>query len=168
MEKHDEERTSRIWEKMEKARVAMVTLMTDGKLTSRPMTIQDIEEPGTIWFFTGHDTSLAQAIGSGAQANVAVSDHDESLYVSVAGQAAIVDDMDRKKELWNAFAKAWFPGGVDDPNLALLRVDIGSAEYWDSDHAKMTQMLMMAKAAVTGRPPTNIGEHGKLDAPRAS
>jgi hypothetical protein len=43
-------------------------------------------------------------------------------------------------------------------------VHIVKAEYWDVNDSKMVQMLKMAKAAVTGKPPTDMGEHRKVGA----
>jgi general stress protein 26 len=33
-------------------------------------------------------------------------------------------------ERWNSGAEAWFEGGKDDSNVALLQVHAESAEYW--------------------------------------
>jgi hypothetical protein len=44
----------------------------------------------------------------------------------------------------------------------LLAVRIVEAEYWDVDDSKMVQLLKMAKAAMTGETPKNLGEHKKL------
>lgn len=164
MKSSEHEASSRIWKKTEKIRVAMVTLMESGTLVSRPMTMQEIEAGQTIWFFAGRDSRLVQNIGNEAPVNVSVVDHDDSLFVSVAGRARLVEDKAKAKALFNAFALAWFPGGANDANLALVKVEIESAEYWDSDHGRMMQLMMMAKAAVTGHPPTGIGEHRALDA----
>ena len=83
-------------------------------------------------------------------------------YVSVSGTARIVENMARKEELWNAMVKAWFPKGVDDPELALIAVDVTKAEYWDVKSSKLVQLFTMAKAAVTGAPPVDMGEHGTV------
>jgi general stress protein 26 len=56
-------------------------------------------------------------------------------------------------------ASAWFPGGLDDPHLALINVDIHSAEYWDSASSKMTQLFAVAKGIFTGQRPADVGEH---------
>jgi len=61
--------------------------------------------------------------------------------------------------LWSAAAKAWFPGGVDDPDLQLLRVQVQHAEYWDVKESRMVQLFKMAKAVVTGERPRGMGEH---------
>ena len=62
--------------------------------------------------------------------NVAYANVDDDDYVSVSGRASISSDETLKKKLFNTIAKAWFPGGVDDPNLALLAVHIEEAEFW--------------------------------------
>jgi general stress protein 26 len=53
--------------------------------------------------------------------------------------------------LWNPFYKAWFPDGLDDPHLGLLRVDVEKAEYWDSPNSKVVQLAGFVKALVTGQ-----------------
>ena len=58
--------------------------------------------------------------------------------------------------------EAWFPKGVDDPDLALVQVRITHADYWDVKTNKLMQLFKMAKAAVTGNPPDDMGEHGKV------
>lgn len=59
--------------------------------------------------------------------------------------------------------EAWFPKGVDDPDLALVQVGITHADYWEAKDSKLTQLFKMATAAVTGRPPTDMSEHGRVD-----
>ena len=152
--------TAKIWNKVRKVRIGMLTLASEGgTLTSRPMTIQQVEAPDVLWFFTAKHGGLAEKIGVGASANITVADHGDSLYVSASGSVRLVDEPAKARELWNVLAKAWFRGGLDDPNLALMRLNIETAEYWDSDHSKMVQLLLMAKAAATGKPPLSIGSH---------
>jgi general stress protein 26 len=143
----------------------MLTTAAGERLISRPMTIQQVDpSPTVVWFFTTRDGMLAASVANGGPANLSVTDHADSFYVSISGSARLVDDRAKAEDLWSTMAKAWFPGGIDDPNLALVRMDVDAVEYWDSDHSKMVQMLMMAKAAVTGSPPTDIGTHGTLGA----
>jgi general stress protein 26 len=81
-------------------------------------------------------------------------------WVSLVGRAAIVDDRQKLADLWNTFAEAWLPGGPDDPEAALLRVDIDSAEYWDTPGGKIASLLSFAKTKITGD--TYDAEHAKL------
>jgi len=69
--------------------------------------------------------------------------------------------MGKKQALWNDFAKAWFKGGVNDPDLALVRVRIEHADYWDVKENKLVQLYKQAEAALTGKAP-KLGEHGHV------
>lgn len=40
---------------------------------------------------------------------------------------------ERLDKQWSQVVEAWFPGGKDDPNLLMLRMDLGEAEIWNSD-----------------------------------
>jgi hypothetical protein len=57
--------------------------------------------------------------------------------------------------------QAWFPGGENDPDLALLCVRITHAHFWDVKENKLTQLYEMSKAAMTGKRP-DIGKEGEI------
>ena len=94
--------------------------------------------------------------------NVVYADPSADRYVSISGTAALVEDHAKKQQLWSRLAAAWFPGGATDPDLALVRVKITHASYWHVEQCKLVQLLLMAKAAVTGKPPTELGEHAEI------
>ena len=138
----------------------------DGALHSHPLTTQNksIDEGATLYFFVPKDGDIARHVASDGSVNVAYANTDADSYVSIAGEASLLEDQAKKEELFTTMAKSWFPKGVTDPNLGLLAVRIVDAEYWDVDDSKMVQLLKMAKAAITGKPPTDMGEHKKLGA----
>ena len=55
--------------------------------------------------------------------------------------------------------KAWFVGGIDDPDLALVQVKIAHTHIKEN---KLTQLYVMAKAAMTGEKPAPLGESGEV------
>ncbi|SMP49018.1 pyridoxamine 5'-phosphate oxidase family protein [Noviherbaspirillum suwonense] len=138
------------------------TLDPDGKLSSRPMTSQQLDDDGNLWFFTSDVTDFVRHLNEHPNVNVAFSDPDDSLYVSVAGHAELTRDRAKIDELWSPLVSAWFDGGKDDPHLALIKVDVSSAEYWDTHSSKMTQLYALAKSALTGKAPRDLGEHKKI------
>jgi len=84
--------------------------------------------------------------------------------VAVSGRATLVTDKAKIKELWHEMLKAWFPEGIDDLNIALVKVNPDGAEFWDSPSSSMVQLFGMAKAMVTGEPyRPGPGEHGKIN-----
>lgn len=138
------------------------TIDGNSVMTSRPLTQQQIDDDGQMWFFTSDEAEFTQDLRSHPSVNVSFADTNDSVYVSVTGHAELLKDRAKAEELWNPLVKAWFPGGLDDPHLALLKVKIESAEYWDAGSSKMKQFFEMAKAAITGEKPRDIGEHGTV------
>lgn len=79
---------------------------------------------------TDHVAALAQ------ESEVALTFSSRGAWVALSGHAHVVDDNAKLAELWTSFAEAWLPGGPEDPEAVLLRVDVDSAEYWDSPAAR--------------------------------
>ena len=72
-------------------------------------------------------------------------------WVSLTGQATIVDDVAKKKELWNGGVEAWLPQGPEDPSVVLVKVDGDTAEYWDSPGGRLATAFSFVKAKATGQ-----------------
>lgn len=156
--------TDSLWKKIEHVRVGMLTTVGDDQaLYSRPMTSQKVDADGLLWFFASDHAAVSKSIEKNPEVNVSFASPEDSLYVSVSGNGAVVKDNALIKSMWNPMVQAWFPAGPDDPHVALIKVTLTAAEYWDSDNSKMTQLYKMAKAAVTGQVPTDIGDHKKFD-----
>jgi general stress protein 26 len=148
---HDEA-IKKLAELIADTRVAMFTTRAaDGTLRSRPMATQQTPFDGVLWFLTGRRTDKTVEIEHEAEVNVAYARPDDQEYVSVSGRAHVVDDRAQARELWNPLHKAWFPQGVDDPDLRLIRVDVTGAEYWDASSSAMVHLIGFAKAVATGR-----------------
>jgi general stress protein 26 len=134
-----------------------------GTLHSRPMTTQQVENfDGTLWFFAGLNSAKTEDLQANSEINLNYAKPGSMEFVSVSGTAQISMDRAKMKELWNEMYKAWFPQGLDDPNLCLLRIQVSSAEYWDNPSAKVVQLLGYLKAKVTGEK-ENMGEHRKVN-----
>ena len=154
-----------LWDLIKDIKFGMLTHRhSNGMMHSSPLTTQNksLDENSTLYFFISRKSELASALAQDANVNVSYAHPGKDSYVSVSGKAVIAEDQARKEELWSSFAKAWFPGGVNDPDLALLEVGIHNAEYWDVTESKMVQLAKMATAAVTGKQP-QLGEHKELN-----
>ncbi|HEY4246833.1 MAG TPA: pyridoxamine 5'-phosphate oxidase family protein [Lacunisphaera sp.] len=156
---------ARLGELIKDINIAMLSTVTDdGTIRSRPMGTQQIDLlDGALWFFTSSESPKADEILHRKQVNLSYSSIEKQRYVSISGQAHLVRDRVKAKELWNPAVKIWFPDGVDDPTLVLLRVDVVAAEYWDSPSSKMVQIYGMAKYALTGNKSSELGENVHLD-----
>ncbi len=136
----------------------------NGHLHARPMTTQnkEIGADGSLWFFMSKASGPVDDLKADPTVNLAYADPDADTYVSVSGTAAMIEDQAKKNQLWNKMTEAWFPNGPTDPDLALVQVQIVHTSYWDVKESKLVQLYEMAKAVVTGKPPTEMGEHGEV------
>jgi general stress protein 26 len=142
---------------------AMLTTCDEGHhLRSRPMATQKQDFDGSLWFFTRDDSPKTGEISADRRVNVAYADPAGHRYVSVSGTAHLVKDRSRLEELWSPAYRAWFPKGLDDPHLALIRVDAEQAEYWDSSASTMRILFGALKGLVSGKP-ASTAENRKID-----
>jgi general stress protein 26 len=161
---HAADRQDRLFEMIKDIRFAMFTTHTQqGHLHSRPMTTlnKSIAADDCLWFFMARAGHPVAEFQGDDQVNVSYADPSSDTYVSVSGVAHVVEDQAKKQALWTKGAEAWFKGGVDDPDLALVQVKIEHADYWDVKENKLVQLYRMAESAMTGKQP-RLGEHGRV------
>ena len=140
----------------------LTTLDEDGNLHSRPMSINsEVEFNGDLWFFTYASSHKVTEIEQRHQVNVSFSDPSKQQYVSVSGQAQLVQDRNKIQELWKPELKAWFPKGIDEPGIALLKVSVEKAEYWDAPSSFVAHTIGLVKSITTGEK-ASPGENEKL------
>ena len=154
-----------LWKLIKDIRFGMLTHSTaTGMLHAHPLTTlnRSVDAQADLYFFIPKTGELYERLLTDGEVNVSYADPGQDSYVSLSGQARFVDDLAQKEALWSPAAQAWCPGGHTDPELALLAVRIRHAEYWDVDESKMVQLFKMAKAAITGQPPRELGEHKEL------
>lgn len=128
--------------------IAMLTSQhPNAQLHSRPMATQAVTEDGCLWFFTALHSSKTDEIRNLNQVNVAYADPANMRFVSVAGTCEFVRSRPVASELWRPEYQRWFPRGLDDPDLILLKVTVNAAEYWDVKAGKMRGLDEMGEHA---------------------
>lgn len=152
MAKEEKERTAKsdikkLRKMIKDIRVAMMTTVGhEGELRSRPMATGDVEFDGDLWFFTRASSPKTEELMDDQRVNVSYADPKAQRYVSVCGRANLVKDREKIKELWAGFHKDWFPEGKKDPDLALIKVTVDRAEYWNAPARKMVHLAWLARA----------------------
>jgi general stress protein 26 len=139
--------------------IAMLTTFGPEGPRSVPMARQEVEPSAEMWFISARDTAHTRAVQQEPRVSLTFSARDS--WVAVYGTAHVVDDREKLGELWNTFAEAWLPGGPDDPNAVLIRVDVEHGEYWDTPGGKVASLLSFAKTKLTGD--TYDADHGTVD-----
>ena len=161
MENKQEEELEKLKSIIKDVEVAMLTTNDGGVLRSRPMQTQQAEFDGDLWFFTSSNTHKAEEIEKDNRVNVSYAAPEDNSYVSISGTAEIVTDKAKMEELWSPILKAWFPKGLYEPDIILLKVNANQAEYWDSASSSLVQAFGLLKSLVTGER-ADGGEHAQI------
>ena len=145
----------KMWDKMTEGPFVMIGLTGSGE-HSEPLTVQlDKDQVDTLWFFIRRDNRLAK----GGAAMVQFVSKGQDYFACLAGTARIDQDRAMIDKLWSKPAEAWFPGGKEDPDLALLRFDIDTAELWESDVSLGGKLKMLFGGTIK---PSEAGSHAKV------
>jgi general stress protein 26 len=142
--------------------VMMLTIEKDGSFHSRPMGTIKSDDFKSLWFFTADDSLKTLEISHNSQVNLSYVDPDSNTFVSIYGKGRIIKHRHKIKELWNPFLKAWFPKGVNDPNICLIEVNPIKAEYWTYPDSTLYMAFQYIKKIATGKN-VNLGENKKVD-----
>ncbi|WP_068776562.1 pyridoxamine 5'-phosphate oxidase family protein [Paenibacillus sp. FJAT-26967] len=126
--------------------VAMLTTINDQGLVSRPMSTQEVEFDGDLWFITKKDKSVYQELLQNSKVNVAYADKS---YVSIRGEAELVEDRTKVEEFWNRSYEMFFDTTSDDPSLVLIKIKAETAEYWEAGNK--TKMVKNLLRKITGK-----------------
>lgn len=107
---------------------------------------------GTLWFITDKRSRKVGAIQSGATTTLLFQNDKAGAYLQLTGRASVVDDAEKLEELYTTLQRAWFPKGLDDPDITLVRFDADAGSYWDSHDSIVRLVVAFAKSVVTGTP----------------
>ncbi|MEO6653723.1 MAG: pyridoxamine 5'-phosphate oxidase family protein [Ilumatobacteraceae bacterium] len=136
-------------------RVAMVTTIdAAGLLSSRPLTVQRIDDAGNAYFIVPRGTEWAidtQAV------NVALVDEGRT-WVSIVGRAEYVEGTSLLSDLWDPATDALFPDGQS--SAVAMQVHAERWEYWTAPN-KFGQMAKRAKAFLMDTP-ADLGDSGTV------
>jgi general stress protein 26 len=128
----------------------LTTVDAEGHFVSRPMAHHLVEPDGDLWLFAPRDSRVTEQITANPHVGLTLTSNDT--WISIDGGAEVVEDQEKKEELWNSWVEAWLPQGPSDPSVVLIKVDPHTAEYWDTPGGKVASLLSFVKAKVTGEP----------------
>ncbi len=155
--------TEKLWELIKSIEVAMLVTLDGEHMRSRPMAMSQRQFDGTLWFFTRQSSHKVSEVAGEQQVNLAFAHPSKQNYVSVSGRATLVTDRSDVADHWSEAVRVWFPKGKDDPEIALLKVSVDQAEYWDAPSSTMLHAYGYVKAVISGASP-QPGGHGRVGA----
>lgn len=110
-----------------------------------------------LWFITAKGTDIADAAVQISAATFIIASEADKYHLAAEGTCVVVQDRAKLEELWNPVVDSWFDGGIDDPDVRLIRCEVSRAEAWETTGA-VGFAMQMVKAQVTGDAP-DLGRH---------
>lgn len=162
VQKQTFEQLQKVADLVEEIKFAMLsTEEPDGTLRSRPMATLQMDSTGNLWFFTALSSLKIDEAKQHRQVNLSYVRIDKQDYLSVSGTCEILRDQEKMRSLWTPWIKPWFPKGLDDPDLVLLKVTITEAEYWIAPGSAAVRLYGLAKGMLTGNTDA-LGDNRKV------
>jgi general stress protein 26 len=135
----------KFWNAMTQSSFVMLQLDSDQD-SAAPMTAQlDKDANSAIWFFTGRDGRFAQM----GPATATFQSKGHNVFCRFSGVLSEETSRERLDKQWSNFVEAWLPGGKDDPNLLMLRMDLGEASIWAGEMGLINTAKMMLGMDIT-------------------
>lgn len=151
----------KIWNYIRDIKVGMLTTQDGEDLRARPMHLVQDDYDGKIWFFTKRSAEKVFEVKDEHNVCISFCNHDEGIHVSLSGHARLTQDKNLIDQFWNPFTGAWFEGGKEDPDVALLEIKIYLGEHWEAEDSKAFQLYEIVKSNFTHDTP-DLGENEKF------
>jgi general stress protein 26 len=151
----------RVWDLIEKVPVCMLTTRYPAGLRARPLQPRADRAAGLIWFVVDVRGAKDDEIAAMPDVCLVFVDETDKAYLSITAHAEALHDRAKAAEIWRKTDDVWWPGGPDDPNARVLRVEPVTAELWDGPASTAVAHFEFVKARVTGEKP-RLGENRKV------
>ena len=147
-------------------RAAMfVTGVTSGHaLHSRPLALQGDRSVfgGTLWFFADDRSPKVYELAVDTTISLFFQNDSDCKYLQLDGTASLSKEIAKMRELYTPALKTWFPDGLDDEHLVLIRFDARNGAFWESPGGVLQLAAAYATSLVTGKP-GKAGTAGTLE-----
>ncbi|MEO5890672.1 MAG: pyridoxamine 5'-phosphate oxidase family protein [Ferruginibacter sp.] len=126
-------------------------IRTNASFSTRPMSVQKIDDEGNLWFLSAADSKKNIEIDDDPTVQLLFQGSDYSDFLNLYGIATISHDKEIIKDLWQPILKTWFTEGIDDPRISVIKVVPSEAYYWDTKHVQVVGLIKRVVGAVIGK-----------------
>lgn len=143
------------------ARTCFFTTQVGKDAQSIPMTLQEVDDQGVLWFISSVESEHHHNILADPTVQLHFMNNSAYAYIFLTGVATISKDQALIDKYWTSFANAWFDG-KDDPRIRVIGVKAQTGSYYETKDNKIIAMAKMVFAAITGGKNEDGGIEGNL------
>jgi len=122
-----------------------------GSNAMRPMTVQDVDAQGNLWFLSANDSHKNKEIAASPDIRLFFQASEHAGFLALTGMATISIEKQKIKQLWKPVLKVWFTEGEDDPRITAICVRPTGGYYWDFQHGTLIAGAKMLVGAAIGK-----------------
>ena len=126
------------------------TLDENHQLTSRPMFTSSVDDEGNVWFFTNEFSEKINEVSKDNIVHLIYAHPAKNIYIDAEGTCSLVIDRKKMTELWDPALSTWFPEGLEDPKICLVKVSTEKAYFWNHSSSKMGLLFQMIASIAKG------------------
>lgn len=137
---------------LKRFRSAMMITSGGDTIHSRPMALHcdPNKFDGVLWFFTDRYSRTAHEVNANSAVSLLFQNDGDSTYMHLYGHALIWNDQPKMRELFTPVLRPWFPDGVDDPRMTLIRFEAANGSFWDCPSGLLRVFAAFTKSLVSG------------------
>lgn len=124
---------------------------TGGSGAARPMSVQQVDDRGHLWFLAASDSHTIAELGEQPDVRLFFQGSEHAAFLVLTGQARVSRDQAKIHELWEPIVKTWFTEGETDPRIRVVEVAPQGGYYWDNKHGSMVAGIKMLVGAAIGK-----------------
>jgi general stress protein 26 len=115
----------------------LITIDSNNEQHTRPMAAITIDYDGCFWFFASKSSGKLKDISAHNTVRIVYANSSNHSYMEVEGPCTVVCDRNDIQQKWKNIVTEWFPQGLNDPELCLIRLDVQNAFYWDAQNERI-------------------------------
>lgn len=135
----------KFWDKLDDSPFVMIGSPDDASSHHEPMTAYfDESLPNRLFIYLAKDNRLCEALAEGkSDVSVHFISKGHDFFACLHGTLSRVEDDKLIDKFWTNTVEAWFDEGRQDARLAMVEVDLETAEMWEAKVSAKGKFEMM-------------------------
>jgi general stress protein 26 len=129
----------------------IITTDKDGSRHNRPMGAVKIDDDGSCWFFASKSSGKLRDIAVNNKIQIVFANSATEDYMEVHGEGTVICDEKEITDKWSPLVNQWFPNGIKDPEVCLVRIEVTSVFYWDAATEGIQRLAIKTTTVVEDR-----------------
>jgi general stress protein 26 len=121
-----------------------------GSSGARPMSVQEVDAEGNLWFLSGIDTHKDQELKIDPRVQLYFQGSAHGDFLEINGHGSVSQDPVKIDHLWRPIMKNWFTEGREDPRISVIKVTPVDGYYWETKHGFLISGVKILLGSVTG------------------